>query len=200
MKRLFLSILLCSAVLVTSSSVLAQSSDLPDVGSYSADARAARIAALRERFQVSLTDEDRARILAGCSTAQARLKNVQNTFTLNHLTRTRDNETVIAELSTLRSMFVNSQLDSSAIDLLIVEYQQKFESYETVAAEYEVMLTDATTLECQSSPDDFQAVLEGARDTLSRVAVNAQSIKYFTDTALGNRFDILSRRVNERSE
>jgi hypothetical protein len=62
------------------------------------------------------------------------------------------------------------------------------------------MLTDATTLECQSSPDDFQAVLEGARDTLSRVAVNAQSIKYFTDTALGNRFDILSRRVNERSE
>lgn len=194
-------LLLCVFTL-SNGAVLAQSDSepaQPDVGTYSADARTARIAALKELYKIKLDDKEKASVSARCTGAQEGLRNIAKRLEEVKSDREKTYTSTIDTLIRLKSALLAKHIDSSGIDLLIVSYQQSKALFDTSVLAYEVSIEDATLLDCAKSPEDFRAALEGVRAARKPVVNASAQIKEITKSNLKTTFDsIISRLQTEK--
>ena len=184
-----------AAIIVPVRFVAAQEQTLPDVGSYSADALSARLAALRELYRIKLSDSEKERLVTKCDQAQDGLQKISNKLLTTKTGRSVTYDSVIASLISLRALVVTKQVDPSNIELLIVEYQQKKEQFDLAVSDYQVTLDDSINVDCKTRPEEFRAALEGVRDSRKKVVNASTQIDEITKSNLKTAFDTLRSRL-----
>lgn len=168
---------------------------LSDVGTYSADARAARIAALREAYKIKLDDKEKALVVSRCRGAQTSLRNISTKLLNVKVDREKTYSTSISTLIQLQSLISTKGIDTSGMDLLIVSYQQKKAIFDESVRAYELSLEDATTIDCVTAPEDFRAALEGVRAARKPVVEASGQITELTRSNLKNTFDAIRLKL-----
>jgi hypothetical protein len=196
MKRSISVLIVALLLLAPISQVSAQTETTDNLGSYTADARSARIASLRQTYKIVLSEKEKQSLQARCQGAQKSLSSVADRFDDVRVRRESVYRKTIVNLTSLRAVLLASQTDTSSLDLLIVQYQQKLADFNEASDSYDLVLSDIVTMDCVLHPEDFRAVLEGVR--LARkelVSVSAQ-IKETTNSSLKNTFDIIELKLN----
>jgi hypothetical protein len=194
-KSKILPLLVMSIVLLPLSFASAQEQPLPDVGSYSDDALAARLAVLRERYRINLSSKEVEDVVARCVQAQGGLKKISGKLTTVATSRSKTYSEVVGSLSSLRSLVVDKQIDASNIELLVVEYQHKIQLFEDAISAYQVTLDDSTRVDCKAKPEEFRAALEGVRAARKLVVSASAQIEEITKSNLKTAFDTVRDRL-----
>lgn len=191
---------LCVFVLTAGTASAQTDSDTaqPEVGTYSADARTARIAALKDLYKIKLDDKEKASVSTRCTGAQAGLRSIAKRLETVTSERERTYTGTINTLIRLKSALLAKHMDTSSIDLLIVSYQQNKSLFDSAVVAYQVSIEDATLLDCAKAPEDFRAALEGVRAARKPVVSASAQIKEITKSNLKTTFDsIISRLQSE---
>ena len=193
MRRTLLVLALLTAMLIAPIVVRAQQG--AELRGYTADARAARIAALREQYSIVLTSGERQLVVGRCRAAQGSLQTISSD--LSAIVNKRDGiySDAITSLIQLKYRLTVQQIDTSNLDLLIVDYQQKKAVFDSMAEDYAISLEDAETVDCRQSPEDFRAAIEGVRAARKPVIDAAAQISDLTKSNLKTTFDALSLRL-----
>lgn len=174
----------------------AQSVPLAEVGSYTDDARSARISKLKETYKTTLSDRERELVVSRCIPAQKALGKIAERLSKTQVEREKTYASVIAALTNLKHRFDDAQIDASNLDLLIVTYQQKNTNFKLSLAEYDVALDDAVMIDCVSDPVGFRAALEGVRDGRKGIVSISAGIVEITKSTLPTTFDSLKLRLS----
>jgi hypothetical protein len=196
MKGVFAVILIAVLTLQPSSVVIGQAPELSDVGSYESDARNARISQLKIDYRINLSDAEQELIRSRCSGAQVALGKVLARSQTTSEARSKVYTSVIDVLSNTRVRFDKRQIDVSNLDLLIVQYQQKKQEFDTAITAYQVALDDAIRVDCRQFPNDFRAALEGVRTARKQVVDVSRDIRETTLSTLKTTFDTLKLRLD----
>ena len=168
---------------------------LGDVGTYSVDARTARITTLREQYRIKLSDKERELVVARCEPAQASLQKIAFRLNETRISRISTYDDVIGSLDTVRTLVVVKQIDPSNVELLTVEYQQKKATFETTVSDYQTALEDSIQVDCKTQPEDFRAALEGVRSARKDVVSASSQIIELTNSNLKTAFDTLKLKL-----
>ena len=176
-----------------------QQAPLAELGGYSADARAARIASLKQQYRIKLDEKERALVAARCSLAQDSLKKVATRLGQTKASRDTTYINTISALIQLKALIEAKQIDTSSIDLLIVSYQQQIVQFDNAVSQYDLSLEDATTLDCTTLPEDFRAALEGVRAARKQVVDAASQIRETTKSNLKTTFDSIILKLQTGS-
>lgn len=168
---------------------------LSDVGTYSVDARTARIAALREQYRIKLSDKERELVMTRCEPAQTSLQKIAFRLNETRIARTGTYDDVIGSLDTVRTLIVAKQIDPSNIELLTVEYQLKKATFEIAVSDYQTALEDSIQVDCKAQPEDFRAALEGVRSARKDVVNSSAQITELTNSNLKTAFDTLKLKL-----
>ena len=168
---------------------------LSDVGTYSIDARAARIASLREAYKIKLDDKEKALVISRCQGAQTSLEKISSKLVSIKSDREKSYSATISTLIQLKSLISAKGIDTSSMDLLIVSYQQKKAIFDGSMRAYELALEDATTIGCANAPEDFRAALEGVRAARKPVVEVSSQINELTRSSLKNTFDAIRLKL-----
>jgi hypothetical protein len=164
---------------------------------YTRDARAARLAALRSTYKISLTEQEKSLIQRTCSDAQDKLSGVLVSQRKVTLQRTDVYQTAIEQLQILQSRLSTAGSDNSSLDLLVVFYQQKLAAFEKTSIAYETALQDASEVNCVELPDDFRAALEGVRFERKEVVASSAAMSEITRSSLKTTLDSVKSRLPE---
>ena len=168
---------------------------LSDVGTYSADARAARISALKEQFKINLSDKEKTLVSSRCVGAQSELRKISTRLLNTSKDREVSYSTSILSLIQFKSVLDAKHTDTSNIDLLIVLYQQKKTAFDSAILAYELSLEDVVSIDCVHSPDDFRAALEGVRAARKPVVDASSQIREITRSNLKTTFDSIRLKL-----
>lgn len=190
---LFLATILYASVLPGQS--IAQVGSLAEIGSYTEDARAARITKLKDTYGITLSDKERELVASRCVTAQRALAKIQGRLKTTRNEREKTYASVISALANLKFRFDNAQLDASNLDLLIVTYQQNSTKFQQSAAEYETTIEDAVRIDCVIDPVGFRAALEGVRSARKDTVSISSDITETTKSTMPTTFDSLKLRL-----
>jgi len=137
-----MAVVLC-AVSILPQTAVAQDAPLAGVGSYTDDARSARISKLKETYKIALSDREKELVASRCVPAQVALSKIAERLKTTRAERDKTYASVITALTNLKLRFDDAQIDASNLDLLIVTYQQKNTSFQLAATDYETTLDDA---------------------------------------------------------
>jgi 2C-methyl-D-erythritol 2,4-cyclodiphosphate synthase len=173
----------------------AQNETLGEVGSYATDARAARIASLKDIYKISLTDKEKALVMSRCLGAQDSLTAIHTKAQITKVARTKTYTNLTQSLTNLRLKLDAKQVDASNLDLLIVNYQQKISDFDKAVDAYETTLEDVTQVDCVNKPEDFRAALEGVRNARKTVVDQSSEIREITKSNLKTTFDSISLKI-----
>ena len=173
----------------------AQDSSLPAVGSYTEDARTARINDLKTTYRIVLTDKEKELVSSRCVEAQKSLSKIRSRLKSVKSERETTYDSVVSSLTNLKLRFENKQIDPSNLDLLIVSYQQKEANFISSTANYDTALEDAVTIDCVADPIGFRASLEGVRGARKTVVGVSAEIKEITKASLTTTFDSLKLKL-----
>jgi pseudouridine-5'-phosphate glycosidase len=198
MQRFLLILLLMTGLIVNGSIVHAEDEPAPvlsDIGTYSTDARAARISALRGIYKIKLDDQEKALVSSRCVEAQAGLKKISSKLVGIKTAREKTYATTISTLIQLKSLIADKGIDTSGMDLLIVSYQQKKAVFDSSFTAYELTLEDAVAIDCMRAPEDFRAALEGVRTARKPVVEVSGQITELTRSNLKTTFDSIRLRL-----
>lgn len=195
MKSKIFSLLILSTVLLPFQYLKAQEQPLPEVGSYSDDALAARLAVLREHYRINLTTNEKDDVISRCVQAQSNLKKIASKLTVVITARSSTYDELVDSLNNLRLLIVEKQIDASNIELLTVEYQQNIQLFDNAITNYQVTLDDSIRVDCKSKPEDFRAALEGVRDARKLVVSASSQIDEITKSNLKNSFHTVKDRL-----
>lgn len=191
MRLLLYLALLCTTLLTYS----ARAEELPAVGSYSDDARAARISELKIKYRIILTDDERVRIIERCAVAKSSLQKLSERVTISTNKRSEVYDNVIANLTSLRALVATKQIDASSLELLIVDYQQAAADFDVAATSYQTAIDDAIVLNCSVDPEGFRASIEGVREGRKKTSEAANEVVELTSSNLKTAFDTLKLRL-----
>ena len=175
-------------------------SPLTEVGTYSVDARTARIAALREQYRIKLSDKERELVVTRCVQAQTGLQKLATRLGETLASRVATYDDVIGSLDTVRTLVVAKQIDPSNIELLTVEYQVKKSAFEASITNYQTVLDDSVQVDCRAQPEDFRAALEGVRSVRKDVVNTSSQIAELTNSNLKTTFDTLKLKLRTEEE
>lgn len=198
MKRIFLIIAVLLGFFTYSKNVLAEDAPVPvlsDVGAYSIDARAARIASLREAYKIKLDEKEKALVSSRCVGAQASLGKISTKLVTIKSEREKVYTTTIETLIQLKNLIADKDIDTSGMDLLIVSYQQKKAIFDSSFVQYELTLEDATSVACATAPEDFRASLEGVRSARKPVVEASRQMSELTRSNLKTTFDAIRLKL-----
>lgn len=194
MKKVFL--LVVAVLVLPTTSVRAQS--LEPVGSYTADARAARLSELRIQFAERISDSQIARVSAGCSKVKEKLLSLKQTVTASTEVRLDTYETTITTLSSLRALAATKSVDASSLELLIVDFQRAELDFEVASTQYLTAIDDSLSVDCRTEPVLFIASVNGIRIGQTKTLEAADAITSLTKLSLPSALDTLSRKLKAR--
>jgi len=178
----------------------AQDGSLSEIGSYTDDARAARVTKLRETYRITLSDKERELVVSRCKGAQGALSKILERLKTTRFEREKTYTSVISALANLKLRFENAHTDASNLDLLIVTYQQKSTGFRLSAGEYETTLEDVIRVDCVFDPVGFRAALEGVRSARKDIVGISSDITETTKSTLPTTFDSLKLRLSTDGE
>jgi hypothetical protein len=196
MRRYLIVLFLTLALLPTAIiSAEGEQATISDVGTYTADARTARIAALKSTYKIKLDDKEKLLVSSRCIGAQVGLHNIAKKLSVIKTEREITYSKTILTLIQLKSTLQEKHIDTSSIDLLIVSYQQSKSMFDSAVLAYDLTLEDATSLNCVSAPEDFRAALEGVRAARKPVVDASAQIKVITRSNLKTTFDSIRLKL-----
>lgn len=163
---------------------------------YTADARTARIEKLKSQFKVQLNDKEKELISTRCTLAQARLKSIAYQLDGIESSRGATYDGIISTLLEINNRLNDQFVDTSSLDLLIVDYQSVVKKFNLSIEGYRLSLDDATSIDCKNSPEDFRAALEGVRAARKPIVDSSQQINDLTKTNLKTTFESLAVRLD----
>lgn len=198
MKRLLFIVAVLLSIGGLFSQVNVDAQDLPEVGSYTDDARAARINELMSVYRISLSDTEKALVSSRCVMAQKGLLKVRDRLGVVQVERDKTYTSVISGLTGLKIRFENEQIDASTLDLLIVAYQQKQKSFNLATMAYDTTLGDSVLVDCTGDPTGFRAALEGVRSARKTVVGVSSEISELTKASLPTTFDSLKLHLTTK--
>jgi hypothetical protein len=167
---------------------------------YSLDARTARIAALKATYKISLGENERQQVSSRCAGAQKILGLISAKLNDSKNSRLNDYSSVTSSLTNLRLQLGGKQVDASSLDLLVVEYQQGIQDFESASELYETALDDVVQVDCVQKPDDFRAALEGVRLSRKHLVDKSIGIEQTTKSSLTTAFDAISVKLTEKDK
>jgi hypothetical protein len=199
MKKYVLAVICLSLVSATMIKAQDESSvQLADVGTYSTDARTARIALLRSKYKIIINATEKQQLALNCTGAQNNLRKIQTTLPSIITTRLTSYDSVINELVSLRARLNSGLVDVSGLDLLIVDYQQKRTLFSSAGDGYMTALQDSVLVDCKSNPEDFRASVEGVREARRNLVSAAKDVRETTDSTLKTTLDSLSIKLRKQ--
>ena len=163
---------------------------------YTADARTARIEKLKSQFKVQLNDKEKELISTRCTLAQARLKSIAYQLDGIESSRGATYDGIISTLLEINNRLNDQFVDTSSLDLLIVDYQSVVKKFNLSIEGYRLSLDDATSIDCKNNPEDFRASLEGVRAARKPIVDSSQQINDLTKTNLKTTFESLAVRLD----
>lgn len=163
---------------------------------YTADARTARIEKLKSQFKVQLNDKEKELISTRCTLAQARLKSIAYQLDGIESSRGATYDGIISTLLEINNRLNDQFVDTSSLDLLIVDYQSVVKKFNLSIEGYRLSLDDATSIDCKNNPEDFRAALEGVRAARKPIVDSSQQINDLTKTNLKTTFESLAVRLD----
>lgn len=175
------------------SSVHAQ--DTTYFGSYTDDARAARISELKTKYKINLTSEERERIISRCDIVHGSIDKLSTKVVSSTSKRLDTYETVITTLTSLRVGLATRQVDASNLELLIVDYQNSLKDFSIASTSYQTAIDDALAIDCRQDPENFKASIEGIREGRKKSADVANEIDELTQSSLKTVFDTISSKL-----
>jgi hypothetical protein len=190
--RLLLPIALLS---VFSMTLPVNAQDLPSVGSYSDDARAARISELKVKYRISLSDQERTRLIERCDLAKENLGRLSTKVIASSEKRSDVYDGIVSTLTSLRALVATKQVDASNLELLIVDYQRAIADFNIATTAYQTAIDDSLVINCASDPEGFRASIEGVREGRKQSSEAANGVEELTNSNLRTAFDTLKLRL-----
>ena len=184
-----------AGVAATPSLIMAQSEEVDAATAYTQNTRDVRIAALRSLYKINLNDKERALVGRRCVGAQGLLRSIQSGLQSKKFDRANTYTDIVDSLSAVRLQFDSKQIDVSAIDLLIVNYQDKIAGFDGSITSYEISLDDAIRVDCARRPDDFRSALEGVRAARKSIVEKSSDIQQITKSDLKTTLDAISLKL-----
>lgn len=167
---------------------------LTDVGSYTQDARAARIAELKIKYKINLSDSEKADQVTKCDTVKDSIKKIAQKVEQSTKDRTNIYNGIVSVLISLRALLADKQIDASNLELLIVDYQSLSADFDVATTTYTTALEDSLSIDCKLEPDNFRASIEGIREGRKATAGVADEIDQLTRSNLKTVFDTIKQK------
>lgn len=195
MRKLVCFVVVCLVVLGLFGQVFAQDTPADTTVTYNQDARQARINELRSLYKISLQPTERAATSLRCKAAQKNLARLGSQLSNTTILRRSTYQTSIDRLKNMQTRLSQTQIDTSNLELLTVLYQQKLETFEFASTNYALVIEDAVTIDCSTSPEDFLAALEGVRSARKKVVAVTSELQEITRSSLKTTSDTLINRL-----
>jgi hypothetical protein len=145
----------CIAVLVTASSVSAESAPLSDAQLNS--------------------------VLANCSVAQVTLGRVQQSDKPARINRGFRYDSLLKLMVKLNTRVAQSRIDAPALFSTISNYEKEIKAFTQTYTSYDDALTDIQKMDCKETPTDFYDSLTRIRDSRTRLEGHIAQIDTYLD-------------------
>lgn len=147
-----------------------------------------------------LTDEQRVRVVANCTTIKNTLTQLRASDALLRVNRGQAYETLSSRLmDTFNARLSSNGLDAKGMLSVTATYDANLAAFRTSYQSYERQLVTAIRIDCVKDPDGFHAAIADART--KRTAVHEQVLKLHQSiddyTTVVNDFYVDYKRVAE---
>ncbi len=143
----------------------------------------ARLQERKDELKLRLSNAQKTRLQARCKNAQGKLSAVEGRIQGIETSRNEVYGNLVGHLTELSSKLKAKGIDTSQLDMQIVQLEERIAAFKTEFAEYKQAVADLAEMDCEADPEAFKAALEDARSHRKTLHETGQNIrKYVTET------------------
>ena len=131
----------------------------------------------KEKLQVNLTTDKTNRIKGRCKAAQAKLQAASKRIEGVRTGRSEAYNNLTSRLNVARDQLTQAQLDTEQLEEAIADLADAVVTYKTSMTDFQAAVDDAAQLDCEADPEAFWLALTDARELVSGITDNHQTIK-----------------------
>lgn len=199
MRRLIASVLVVLALCVPLT--YAQTADLDaPVDNTSASEPVLDTSRIQQRvefYKISLSSNERKRLVQRCVSAQSRLSAIRAKAALSTDKRRQTYHNITALVTGMVARLNAQGVTTDEVQKPLQNIQNKMTKFESDYASYQNALDDARLLDCQANPEGFKAALEDARAQRKSLLVAMQDIHELALTDLRDSLIDTSLTMNQ---
>ncbi len=128
-----------------------------------AEQRKQRVDAAKEKAQAKLTRIEQKKIEDVCKSSQVVIDQLQSRVTKVVEMRQTKYADISSNLTSLSEKMGVAGIDTTELDLVITDIQTSISTSIESLESYDTLLTDISSIDCQSDPEGFKALLSEAR-------------------------------------
>ena len=135
----------------------------------------------KQKKQLS-TDEEK-KVAGICKNSQQKLEKINTNIASILVKRQEKLDKIVNKLKALELKVQETAIDTTQINNAITTFEAKSTALSEGFAEYQLVLDDASTIDCETDPEGFKASLEAARAKRAEVRTMATEINdYIRDS------------------
>lgn len=187
---IFLSVFLAQSSIIKASSV--------SYGDKLTNDENVRIGSYLSKYPVQFNEGEKDVLVSKCQNAQDRILLVSKNLPDIITRRKNVYGHIDSRLASIQSRLSLQQIDTSTIDLMLVNYRREIISFDDKMLKYQQSLSDITKLDCVAYPEAFKANLEAVREYRKNIQESSQSIKDLNRGDLSNGFNLIANKLREQ--
>lgn len=165
-----------------------------------ATARAERLKQYQEKVAEKLSDAKAERLASRCKAAQGKITSLRAKLNNVVANRKKVYQEIGDKLNTLLLKLQAADIDVTALETAIADVKVELEALNTSMEEYDTVLSDLETMDCEADPDAFNTALSEARETQKQLREQAIEFRRFSTTELKEIIKELRAQLSAKSE
>lgn len=142
-----------------------------------------RITAAKEKAASKVSANQEKRIAGLCKASQTLIEKIQSNTSSFIENRQSKYTSVSSKLTVLSDRLAAAGANTEELDVAISEMETKYATNTEILNDYATSINDLTTIDCESDPSGFKAILESARMQRKDILNQTSSIRtYINDT------------------